>query len=93
MKVDNYMKAYENQIMWWPTNQECVGCMHSKKMYFQDLQDLGMFPDVINIDGEHINPDDATLAFHANKCNRNIVLGSLGTNEYQCPSLDYGEQE
>ena len=93
MKVDNYMKAYENQIMWWPTNQECVGCIHSKKMYFQDLQDLGMFPDVISIDEERISihPDDACLAFHANKCERNIVLGTLGTDEYECPSVEYGE--
>ena len=92
--MDNYMRAWENKIMWWPTNQECVGCIHKCNLSLQDLQNLGMFTEVKWVKGQGAtgySPNESPLLYHASKCEHNIVLGRLGNNEFECNSRDHGK--
>ena len=73
--------------MWWPTNQECQGCVHSHSLSLQELQSLGMFQNVFyenQIGAVGYDPDESPLLYHASKCKLNIVLGALGTGKYEC---------
>lgn len=77
----NYAEAHKQGIMWWPVNQECVGCNHKKRLQVEDLQRLGLLTE------ESIEPDDEPLAYHASKCKLNLVLGD---NDYTCPRFCSG---
>ena len=74
---NNYAEAHKRGVMWWPVNQECVGCIHKHRMQLEDLQSLGIITE------ETIDPEDAPLAYHSNKCNLKLVLG-----DYTCPSYN-----
>jgi hypothetical protein len=73
----NYAEAHRRGLMWWPVNQECVGCIHKERMQIEDLQRLGILTE------KTIDPDDEPLAYHASKCNLKLVLRD---GDYSCLS-------
>lgn len=84
--MDNYIKAAVSRVMWWPINQQCVGCKHKQSLTLTDLQTLGMFKDIV-IDENHndnSNPEDEPLLYHASRCKVHNVLGRLGSGSYEC---------
>lgn len=78
---NNYAEAHKQGVMWWPINQECAGCVYSKRMVFQDLKDIGIFSDVDTV--EDVEYDDENLALLSNRCNLNKVLAD---GVYTCSS-------
>ena len=95
MPDSNYLLAAQADIMWWPINQECGGCIHKEHLSTQDLQDAGLFPGLEIVDGflENIPADESPLAHHASRCGTDIVLGKLGTGSYTCPSYKGHEED
>lgn len=82
-KMDSYMKAVELKVMWWPINQECIGCKFKVGCSKEEMKEMLIPEDEKNIDSE-LEP----LAYHASKCSKGIVLGGLGTGSYECPERE-----
>jgi hypothetical protein len=48
--MQNYLKASQRNILWWPINQTCVGCNHKVNLCLEELQKEGLFEDISPLD-------------------------------------------
>lgn len=81
--LDNLLKTRALNIMWWPINQECVGCIHKINVTEEELIKAGLLTE---------EEGDDCIRYHASKCALNIYLGKLGTQSYECPSNNQGQE-
>jgi hypothetical protein len=81
--MQNYLKASQRNILWWPINQICVGCNHKVNLCLEELQKEGLFEDISPLDP--IKEANAPLIYHASRCNLNHGLSNIQRHNYTCP--------